>query len=433
MQVDEQVGEEAPARVPGYRPAGAAFRLRRGLTPPRIRRLSPLTAEARERWVRRRVSWIWGLLVLNALTFLPGITVIPIPGSAGKIITQGSLPLALCVALTVNRKLVIRPNVFLCVVSLLVVDAVVTSFQPQHLGTVYRTVRLAEFVVALWLLTPWWGRDDLLLLRSHLRWISVALATVVVGLLVSPGQALADGRLNGVIWPVPPTQVAHYSAVTAGVVAIMWFCGRIRGRPAALILLAEVGILILTHTRTALLGLVVGLAVGGLSLFLDSARARKLFASAVVVGTVGYFTLWAFITNWLARGEGTEDLSQLTGRTKVWGPLLSFPRNKFQEIFGFGLSNSSFNGLPIDSNWLSAYDELGLLGVAICAAILIYLIVAAFFQATGMRRALALFLVVYSLVASFTETSITDVSPYLLEVTIAASMLVPSATKWRSR
>jgi hypothetical protein len=49
-----------------------------------------------------------------------------------------------------------------------------------------------------------------------------------------------------------------------------------------------------------------------------------------------------------------------------------------------------------------------------------------------MERALALFLVVYCLVASFTETSITDVSPYLLEVTLAASMLVPPAMKWRT-
>jgi hypothetical protein len=44
-------------------------------------------------------------------------------------------------------------------------------------------------------------------------------------------------------------------------------------------------------------------------------------------------------------------------------------------------------------------------------------------------RALALFLVVYCLVASFTETGFSDASTYLLELTLAASMLVPVATR----
>lgn len=272
----------------------------------------------------------------------------------------------------------------------------------------------------------------MLLLRCHLRTISILLGTVVLGLLVSPGHAMTEGRLNGVIWPVPPTQVAHYAAVTTGVVLIMWFCGRIRGRRAAAVIVAELMILLLTHTRTALLGLVIGVAVGGLSLFMGNPRARKVLTSVIVTGALGYLTLWAFIARWLARGENTQALTQLTGRTKVWTLLLEFPRNKFQEIFGFGLSNSSFNGLPIDSNWLSAYEELGLLGVAICAAILVYLIVASFFQTSRMERAIALFLVVYCVVASFTETSITDVSPYMLEVTLAASMLVTPAMKWRT-
>src|ERR1700691_137812 len=407
------------ARVTGSR----VFAARRCRRPP---------GRASDRWVQRRVGMVWALLVLNALTYYPGVSALHIPGFVGKGVTQAALPLALLLAISVNRKLIIRPNAFLCLLSLLIFGAIVTSFQPQHLGTVYRTFRLMEFIAALWLLTPWWGRRDMLLLRCHLTTISILLVTVVLGLLVAPGHALTQGRLNGVIWPVPPTQVAHYAAVTTGVVIIMWFCGRIRGRTAAAIVVAELVILVLTHTRTALLGLVIGVAVGGLSLFLDNPRARKLLITVTTVGTLGYLTLSAFIFKWLARGENSQDLTQLTGRTKVWTVLLIFPRNKFQEIFGFGLSNSSFNGLPIDSNWLSSYDELGLFGVAICAIMFIYLITATRIQARGMERALALFLVVYSLVASFTETSITDVSPYLLEVTLAASLLVPSAMKWRS-
>ena len=54
---------------------------------------------------------------------------------------QAALPAALLVALTINRKVLVRPNVFLCLVSLLVVGTVLTTLQPQHFGTVYRTFR----------------------------------------------------------------------------------------------------------------------------------------------------------------------------------------------------------------------------------------------------------------------------------------------------
>ena len=46
------------------------------------RRLS--AAEASERRLKRRVGTIWGLLVLNVLSFAPGVSVIPIPASVGK-------------------------------------------------------------------------------------------------------------------------------------------------------------------------------------------------------------------------------------------------------------------------------------------------------------------------------------------------------------
>src|SRR5215469_13931334 len=102
-------------------------------------------AEARDRSVRRRVNVVWGLLYLNTLTFVPG-GILHLPSHVGKGVTQGALPLAVLVALTVNRKVIVRPNVFLCLTSLLVIDTLVTALHPEHLGTVYRTFRLAEFV-----------------------------------------------------------------------------------------------------------------------------------------------------------------------------------------------------------------------------------------------------------------------------------------------
>lgn len=388
-------------------------------------------AAARERWVNRRVAIIWGLLILNVLTFYPKTwsgqpLLIPIPSVVGKLLTQGSLPVALLLALTVNRRLVIRPNVFLCLVSLIPCAALVTSMEAGHIGTIYRTFRLIMFVITLWLLTPFWGRRDLLLVRSHLTNTFIVLSTVLLGLFVAPSTAISQGRLAGTLWPTPPPQVAEFAAVTSGLVIMLWLGGALRGRIAACIVPVTVTILLLTHTRTALVAMTAGLLVGGMSLFSARARVRRLFAISGVVVSVVAMTLGGLVTTWLARGEGTHQLTELTGRTNVWTQVFSVPRDRMQTWFGFGLSNKSFNGLPIDSNWLATYLDQGLFGIIVSASILIFLLINAYFRPRGVQRALALFLITYCLVASFTETGFSDASTYLLEITLAASLLVPS-------
>lgn len=389
---------------------------------------------SKERRARRGVVAVFCLLLVNVLTFYPKTwsgapLAVPIPSIVGKLLTQGSLPAALVLALAVNRRRFIRPNIFLFLVSLLVVGAVIAMFQFPHFGTIYRTFRLAGFVATLWLLTPWWGRRDLLLVRAYVGGMSVVLGTMLLGLLVAPSAALAGGRLAGVLWPTPPPQVAEFSAVTMGLVIIMWLCGLARGRTAVLVVVPATAILLLTHTRTALLAMVTGLLVAGLSLIVARARVRKLFAIGAIVVSIGAITLSGVVTTWLARGQSGQQITDLTGRTDVWTQVVSIPRNLYQVAFGFGLSNKSFNGLPIDSNWLASYFDQGLWGVIICAAILLFLLVAAYFSPRGPMRALALFLIVYCLVASFTETGFSDASTYLLELTLAASMLVPVATR----
>jgi hypothetical protein len=381
-------------------------------------------AEVRDRQIRHRIFAAWALLYLNTLTFVPG-GILPIPSRIGKVLTQGALPLAILVALTINPKLKVRPNVFLCLVSLLVLDAVITTLHPQHLGTVYRTFRLAEFVAALWLLTPWWGRRDMLLCRCHLRCLYVALGSVLLGLLVAPGHALAqNGRLSGAIWTMFPTQVAQYAAVATGLTVVLWLGRLLSGRVALAGVTVALALLLLTHTRTALIGLVAGILVAGLSLFTINARVRRFFAASVVVVSLSVVTVAGFVTTWLARGESSEGLTSLTGRTDFWALVLNQPRTPFQQIFGFGLSNASVNGLPIDSNWLASYMMEGLFGVVVCAMMLLFLFTTAFFQPRGVPRALGLFLVTYCTVASFTEVGFTDASTYLLNLAVAASLLV---------
>jgi hypothetical protein len=419
--------------VGALRPRGLSV-LERPTVRRRRRASAVLTPEqVRERSIQRRVVLVWSLLFLNVLTFYRSTwngqpLLVPIPYRIGQLITQGALPAALAVALALNRRLFIRPNVFMCLSTLLVIEALVAALghPAGHLtGTLYRTARLAGFVCTLWLLTPWWGRRDMLLLKAHLVPLALVLGSVLLGLIVAPGRALAGNRLSGLLWPMPPTQVADFAASTVGLVVILWFCGLARRRITLVVVIIAGLILILAHARTELLGMMAGIVVASLSLFAVNARVRKFAAGAGLVLSIAIITLSGFLTTWLARGQKGDQLSSFTGRTEVWGPLLSFPRDRFHEFIGFGLSNKSFNGLPIDSNWLAAYWDLGLIGVVLCAALLLFVVVNAYFQPSGPQRALALFIVIYLLVRSFIETGLTDASVNLLELTVAASLLVP--------
>jgi hypothetical protein len=381
-------------------------------------------AAARSRSVRRRVSAAWGLLLFNTMTYVPGFAILDLPSKIGKGLAQGALPLALLLLLTVNPKLKIRPNVFLCVVSVLIADTLLTAFTLHQVGTGYRTTRLAGYLAALWLLTPWWGRRDMLLMRIHLRWLYIAIGSVFLGMLISPGRAFAyGGRLTGAIWPMVPTQVAHYAAMAAGLTIVLWLTRLLTGRATLIGLAFSVAALLLSHTRTALVGLVAGILIAGLSLFIGNARVRRFFAVGAAVVSVAVATAAGFISTWLARGQDSGGLTSLTGRTNFWGLVLNLPRTKFQEFLGFGLSNVSIDGLPIDSNWLAAYMQEGLFGVVVGILMIAVLLVTAFLRPPGVRRALALFIVTYCVLASFTEDAFSDASPYLLDLVVAASLL----------
>ncbi|MGW1342870.1 hypothetical protein ACWCOV_17605 [Kribbella sp. NPDC002412] len=384
---------------------------------------------------RRRVQLVWGLLVLNVMTFFAGAPyLLPIPGMIGKLIAQGALVAALVLVLTVNRPVRVRPSVFIFLLLLLASEALLASIRAEFLfGALFRAGRLLTFAMVLWLLTPWWNRRDLLLVRTHLIVLWCILGTAVLGLLISPGTAMFENRLHGILWPIPPTQVGHYAAVATGLTIVLWFSGLLRRSVALVSVLVAVPVLLLTHTRTALVALLAGVLIAGLSLFTARTRARRFLAIGAVVFTVGALTLGSVVATWLARGQDSDEVTELTGRRAVWESILATPRSTFETLFGFGLSNKSFNGLPIDSNWLGTYYDVGLVGVAITIMLVLFVLTAAWFRPQGPQRALALFLVAYCVVASFTESGLSEASPYLLELTLAASLVYNVTTREGAR
>jgi hypothetical protein len=390
----------------------------------------------RDPW--RHAGWIWALLFVNGLTFAGVPTLVPFPSAAVQAVTQVALALALVWVLLMNRQKLARPNLCLGLFTLLVLCSLVTSVRLNTgIGSLLRELRFATFLAVLWLLTPLWGRRDLPLARWHVRCLAVACATVVIGLIVGPGAAFQDGRLFGRIWPMAPTQVAHYAAVLSGMLIVAWVGGLVATRPALLAAGGGFAVVLLTQTRTAMIGLVVGVTAAMLSLVVQYPRARRGLVALLVVAILAALPLAGMVSNWFERGQSSEQLAGLTGRTQVWDRVLQQHRPGLERWLGAGLSNKSFGGLPIDNSWLAVYEDQGLVGGFIVAAILLTLLVTCLIRPRGPASALALFLVCYCAISSYTETGLGDASPYILDLAVAASLLmgpaVPAVSATRPR
>lgn len=384
-----------------------------------------LRADAGDRSVRRRVQVAWAFLFLNVLPFQAFPTLVRIPHKMGQVVTQGALVVALIVIIELNPKARFRPNVLLSLYTVLAIFSAMMSLRFVSLGTDIRTGRLLLFVGCLWLLSPFWGRDDLLLLTAHRRALLAVLSTVVVGALVAHHKAFSQGhRLSGAIWPIPPTQVAHYAGEVAAITLLLFLCGLMSRRSAAVVVPVMFVVLLLSHTRTALVAAVVGFLVACLSLLTSRRRIRMMFAGLILALALAGPVAAPLVTSWLTRGQSSQELTQLTGRTKAWDLVVHDPRPETNVILGSGLSNEAIQGMSIDSTWLSTYMDQGIVGDVLVASILLFLIVKIGFAPPGPGRAVAVFLVTYVLIASFTEDGVANATTYALDLTVAASLLL---------
>ncbi len=381
-----------------------------------------------ERRVRRRVTTIWVLLFVNVLTPRPDApSLLPISKPVGQLVTGGCLVIAFVLALGVNRRMAVRANLVLGLATLLAVTALIASLRGlAGAGALLRCGRLFAFLGVLWLLTPWWGRRDLLIARAHLQALLYVCASVLVGLVVAPGLALSGGeghRLIGVVWAIPAPQVAEYAALVTGMTASLWATGRLAASTAALAVSVGVAMVIASQTRTALVALVVGTAASALVTCCARRRVRRAVAVAVVVLPLLLLAAAPLVARWFQKGQSSAEIAGLTGRRQVWDALLAEPRSALERGIGSGLSDKSFDGLSIDSTWLAVYLDEGLVGVAIVALTLGYLVVAATRHPDPSQRSLAMFLAVYCVVASYTEVGLGDASPYLLTAVATASLV----------
>ena len=66
-----------------------------------------------DRGAWRHGGFIWGLLIVNGMTFSAVPTLVPLPSGVVKVVTQSALAVAFVWVLLLNRVRLVRPNLCL--------------------------------------------------------------------------------------------------------------------------------------------------------------------------------------------------------------------------------------------------------------------------------------------------------------------------------
>ena len=132
-------------------------------------RRQPVGDELRLKGVPAPMLAAWVALFANVLAFAGIATVIPIPRRSASC----SLKAPSCRPLAGARRnpgVVVRPNLFLVLLTMLAVVALMVSIHNEFILWLHvpRLPARSASSAVLWFLTPWWGRSDFALLRAHL-------------------------------------------------------------------------------------------------------------------------------------------------------------------------------------------------------------------------------------------------------------------------
>ncbi|SHF73744.1 hypothetical protein [Geodermatophilus nigrescens] len=256
----------------------------------------------------------------------------------------------------------------------------------------------------------------------------VAAAAAVTGL----PSAAATGRLAGGVPPLAPNELALLAGVVVLVGTWRLFCDGGRW-PVGLAVVAALGVVWATGSRTGLAMLLLGLAV-----VLAAVRRPPVWAVvggllAAAAGTcvaLGTGLLGAFASR---DGDG---VGTLESRMVAWGAARTWADSLWQSVFGGGLSvkvirvrGQWWTEQPLDSSWVSVFVQAGLLGLVVAAGWLVWTAAGAR-RTTGPLRPLLLGLLLFLAGRSLLESGLFDATPAFL-LLAAVSLAAERGTRPR--
>lgn len=245
---------------------------------------------------------------------------------------------------------------------------------------------------------------------------------VVVASITGAPSFLATGRLSG---GIPPLN-ANEMGLMASVCIIWLFAKMLQSRESALdlaLLAAFALVVLLTGSRSSLAALCVALVVMPLRATVMS--RRSIGAMALLAPGLGYVAVGTDVLSSVFLRGGERGVTTLSNRTVAWDAAISSDRGAWEALFGAGLATKkiavpgqSWNVQLLDSSWISALVQGGLIGLVVVAI----LAVATFLRAATAPKplsALWLGLVVFLCARGVLESGLFDSSTAFMVLLVA--------------
>jgi hypothetical protein len=376
---------------------------------------------------RRTAAAVWILVFGSCLAWTGRpYYVIVLPPRIEQLGTAIAVVVAFWLALKLNPRFKLKGSWPVWLYALLPVVALMPALSGSAggLGTIARASRFLFALIALALVAPVWRSDPWVITNAHTRALRLCIGAALISLAIGLGLN-GEGRLISQVPALQPPQVGQLAALLVGMSAIQILSHSPRLPRCSLWMVLGVVALLLSKTRTPLIAGAVALGVAILILAVSHSRAREVVVTLVLLGPALFLVLEPAVETFLSRGQNDELLSTLTGRTLAWARVHTFPRTGFQELFGIGYGDKSIDGLPIDNGYLATYHEAGKIGLVIVCVAMAVILLRAFSYPKAANRAMAIFLLTFVAVASYTETGIGDMSAYVMHVLLAGILLTP--------
>jgi len=268
--------------------------------------------------------------------------------------------------------------------------------------------RIGLLATALVLLFRCYPRHQVL---SALTTAMVLLAAF--GAATGIGSVATTGRLYGGIPPLNANEIALL--VSVPLVCLVWRCvHRVATTREALVIAPLLGVVFLTGTRTGLAALLLALAV--VVMMAPRIPVPVFSLGVLTIPTLIYVAFFTPVLDAYATRGDTASVLTLNSRTVAWRAALDHPEGLTERMFGLGLSVKKIpvsamyrNEQILDSTWISAIVQTGVLGIVVLGLLVMVTLLRALMLAPP-YRSLTVAVLLMLLVVSVLESGLFDTS-----------------------
>ncbi|MFT3970687.1 MAG: O-antigen ligase family protein [Micropruina sp.] len=276
--------------------------------------------------------------------------------------------------------------------------------------------RVGILLVSLCLLAASFGPQYLLRSLVHVLAVLISVAGV-------SGLAQYSGRLGGALPTINPNLFAILTAVVAIYLVSKVLAGSDSIWELAAIVVCIVAV-VLTGSRTGLAAMV--LAFVAMLFRATRLRRRTLAMLALALPALVYLVLGTDVLRELLERGGGAKVATLSNRTIAWEAALNLNRDVWQTWFGQGLAQKKISVTGqywetqlLDSSWVSAVVQGGILGLALVVLIGLTTLGYAAFSSRA-KGAAWLGLAVFTLLGGFLESGLFDGSVQFMVFLVTA-------------